>query len=86
MNARRQGDWLKGGKDATFLESVSILDIDDADSADASPYIFGNNALLGKDKARSDKVWRSLLGFALVDPAGTNRAAAHSLSRRCRQG
>ena len=23
------GDWLKGGKDAAFLESVSILDIDD---------------------------------------------------------
>jgi hypothetical protein len=26
--------------------------------------------LLGKDRARSDKVWRNLLGFALVDPAG----------------
>ena len=66
------GDWLKGGKDAAFLESVSILDIDDNDDAEtaASPYIFGSTALLGKDKARSDKIWRQLLGFALVDPAG----------------
>jgi hypothetical protein len=63
------GNWLKGGKDATFLESVSILDINDREGDDATPYIFGPSALLGKDKARSDKVWRGLLGFALVDPA-----------------
>jgi DNA polymerase elongation subunit (family B) len=62
------GDWLKGREDAAFLESVNILDADDGDGA---PYIFGGHALLGKDKARSDKVWRGLLGFALIDPAGT---------------
>jgi DNA polymerase elongation subunit (family B) len=61
------GDWLKGGKDAAFLESVSILDRDDGDGA---PYVFGEKALLGKDKQSSDKVWRQLLGFALIDPAG----------------
>ncbi len=61
------GDWLKGGEDAAFLESVSILDMDDGAGA---PYIFGDHALLGKDKSRSDKMWRQLLGFALIDPAG----------------
>jgi hypothetical protein len=62
------GDWLKGGKDAAFLKSVSILDSDDGKGA---PYVFGEKALLGKDKEDSNKVWRQLLGFALVDPAGT---------------
>jgi hypothetical protein len=62
-----RGDWLKGGKAAAFLESVSILDMDDGAGA---PYIFGDHALLGKDKSRSDKIWRQLLGFALIDPAG----------------
>jgi DNA polymerase elongation subunit (family B) len=64
------GDWLNGGKDAAFLERVSILDDDDGDGESASSYIFGDCALLGKDKARSDKIWRRLLGFALIDPAG----------------
>ena len=61
------GDWLKGGKDAAFLESVSILDMDDGAGA---PYVFGDHALLGNNKSRSDKIWRQLLGFALIDPAG----------------
>ena len=61
------GDWLKGGKDAAFLEGVSILDADDGDAD--NPYVFGANALLGKDKTRSDEAWRNLLGFALIDPA-----------------
>ena len=62
------GDWLRGGKDAAFLEGVSILDADDGDAD--NPCVFGANALLGKDKTRSDEAWRNLLGFALIDPAG----------------
>jgi hypothetical protein len=40
------GDWLSGGKDAAFLESVSILDMDDGSGDD--PYIFGSNAAARK--------------------------------------
>ena len=61
------GDWLKGGNDAGLLEGVSILDADDGDAD--NPYVFGANALLGKDKTRSDEASRDLLRFTLIDPA-----------------
>jgi hypothetical protein len=66
------GDWLRGGKDAAFLEAVTILDAAD-NIRNVAPsefkYAFGVTALLGKDKVASNTTWSRLIGFALVDPA-----------------
>jgi hypothetical protein len=65
------GEWLRGGRDAAFLEAISILDFDDCPAGvEGASYLFGAQSLLSKNRSASNALWRELIGFAQIDPAG----------------